>query len=244
MDTPRIFRSRGKERKFLGTVLGLTVFFAAAFFLTEPYHQILYDVEALRNFIAGFGPLAPAVLILAQASQVIIAPVPGPVVGAAAGYLFGVTWGTIYTVTGAGIGSAVAIILSKRYGRPFVEDTLADETMNRFDGVAEEHGFLPFLLMFLLPGFPDDAVCFMAGLTELDTRHLIVYATLGRLPGALSLTVAGNSLANTNYRLLLITSVAVIAVSAAAFYTREKVVNPSHGVKNPLTYVKNRVGGD
>lgn len=237
----QIFRSRKKGYRFLVVAAAILIVSLALFFVTKPYHTLLYDIEALRSFIASFGPLAPLVLVAIQASQVLIAPVPGPVVGAASGYVFGAFWGTVWGMIGVGIGSAAAILLAKRYGRPFVEDVLAEETMAKFDGVASDHGFLPFLLLFLLPGFPDDAICFIAGLTELDTRKLVLYATFGRLPGMLSLTVAGNSLATSDYFVFVLTGIIVIGVSLASWYAREKVLEPGEGVRNPLRTLRDKI---
>lgn len=242
MNLPKIFKSRQKEKKFFKWLVVIAVFFTASYFATQPYHYLMYDVEALRSFINSFGALAPAVLIAMQVSQVLVAPIPGPVVGAASGYAFGVFWGTIYGFIGLAIGSAIAILLAKRYGRPFVEDTLADETMDKFDYLASEHGFLPFFLLFLLPGFPDDAICFIAGLTEIDTKKLLLFASFGRLPGLLSLTVFGNSLALGNMGVMIITGIIVIGVSALAWYMRENVVKPGEKVRNPVRAIRNRLG--
>lgn len=242
MNIPKIFESRQKEKKLLKWTLILGIFFIVGYFLTQPYHYLMYDVEAMRDFINSFGVLAPVVLILMQISQVLVAPIPGPVVGAAAGYAFGVFWGTIYGFIGLAIGSTIAILLAKRYGRPFVEDILADETMDKFDYLADEHGFLPFFLLFLLPGFPDDAICFIAGLTELDTKKLLLFASFGRLPGLLSLTVFGNSLALGNMGVMILTGLIVIGVSAAAWYMREHVVRPGERVRNPVKAIRNKVG--
>ncbi|PSH01044.1 MAG: TVP38/TMEM64 family protein, partial [Nanohaloarchaea archaeon SW_7_46_7] len=174
-------------------------------------------------------------------SQVVIAPIPGPVPGAAAGYAFGVFWGTIYGFTGLAIGSTAAILGAKIYGRPFVEDVIADETMDKFDYLADEHGFLPFFLLFLLPGFPDDAICFLAGLTDIDTKKLILMASFGRVPGLLSLTVFGNSMALGDMKVMLLTGGIVILVSSGAWYARETVVKPGEQVRNPVKAVKKRL---
>lgn len=244
MEIPQIFKSREKEKKFLKWVLIVSVGFAVTYFLTQPYHYLMYDVEALRQFIDSFGVLAPLVLIGAQVGQVLVAPIPGPVVGAAAGYAFGVFWGTIYGFIGLAIGSAIAILAAKRYGRPFVEDVIADDTMDKFDYMADEHGFLPFFLLFLLPGFPDDAICFIAGLTEIDTRKLILMASLGRVPGLLSLTVFGNSIALGNIQIMVLTGLIVIVVSAVAWYMRESVVKPGENIRNPISGLKEKLGSD
>lgn len=242
MKIPRIFESRQKEKKFLKWILILVAVFTAMYFITSPYHYLMYDVEALRGFINSFGVLAPVVLVLMQISQVLVAPIPGPVVGAAAGYAFGVFWGTIYGFIGLAIGSTIAILLAKHYGRPFVEDVLADETMDKFDYLADEHGFLPFFLLFLLPGFPDDAICFIAGLTDLDTKKLLIYASFGRVPGLLSLTVFGNSLALGNMKIMILTGLIVIAVSGVAWYMREHVVKPGEKVRNPINATREKIG--
>lgn len=242
MNRPKIFQSREKEKKFFKWTLAFVAFSIIAYFLTQPYHQLLYDVEALRNFIEGFGVFGPLVLIALQIAQVIIAPIPGPVVGAAAGYAFGVFWGTVWGFIGLTIGSTLAIVLAKLYGRPFVEDVIADETLDKFDYLADEHGFLPFFLLFLLPGFPDDAICFIAGLTDIDTKKLILMASFGRIPGLVSLTVFGNSLAVGNMTVMIITGLAVIAVSTAAWYLREHVVQPGEKIRSPIKAIREKLG--
>lgn len=230
-----------ERKKSLKIIVGTLTIVLIAYFLTQPYHRLLYDVEALRTFIQSFGVLAPVVLILAQISQVLIAPIPGPAVGAAAGYTFGVLWGTVYGFIGLAIGSAIAILLAKKYGRPLVEELISDEKMEKFDHLTEEHGFLPFLLLFLLPGFPDDAICFIAGLTEIDTKKLIAMASLGRIPGLLSLTVFGNSLALGQIKILIITGTIVLAVSAAAWISREKIIQPGENIRNPAKTLKRKI---
>jgi uncharacterized membrane protein YdjX (TVP38/TMEM64 family) len=242
MEVPKIFESREKEKKFLKYALLIGIVFVVGYFAARPHLGILFDVEQMRNFIESFGPWGPLALIVIQASQVLIAPIPGPVTGAAAGYAFGVFWGTIYGFIGLAIGSTIAILAAKIYGRPFVEDVLADETMDKFDYLADEHGFLPFFLLFLLPGFPDDAICFLAGLTDIDTRKLILMASFGRVPGLLSLTVFGNSLALGNMKVMVLTGVIVILVSAGAWYARETVVKPGEDVRNPVDAIKRKIG--
>ncbi len=241
MDTAAVLEKISDRKKELEILLGILILVIAAYFLTQPYHRLLYDVDALRNFIQSFGILAPVVLILIQISQVIIAPIPGPAVGAAAGYTFGVFWGTVYGFIGLAIGSTIAILLAKKYGRPMVEKIVSDEKMEEFDHLTEEHGFLPFLLLFLLPGFPDDAICFIAGLTEIDTRKLILMASLGRVPGLLSLTVFGNSLALGQIEILLATGVIVLAVSALAWLAREKIIQPGENIRNPAKTIKRKL---
>ena len=236
----KIFENREKRNQtLLYTGLGFALL-AALGIVLRPQLELLLNVEELRAFIESFGVWAPLALIAVQVAQVLAAPVPGHVVGTASGYAFGILWGTFYAWIGLTLGSAGAILLSKRYGRPFVEKVVDDSTLNQLDGLTEKHGFLPFFLMFLLPGFPDDAVCFIAGLTNLNKWKMIAYASIGRIPGLLSLTVIGDSLAVGNIALMIGTVLLVALWSLGAWHAREKIINPGEKARKPWKALKEK----
>lgn len=183
-----------------GTIITLAVaigLIVLVFFLWHPISAWIggfLDPEAIRIFLERTGPWAPVIFILLQAAQVVLAPIPMQVVGLAGGYLFGTFWGTVYSIIGLAIGSAVAIGLSRLFGRKLVERFVEPETLEKFDHLAEKGGLLVFFLIFLLPALPDDAICFIAGLTSLRLSSLIIVAVLGRLPGLLYLTLVGEQM--------------------------------------------------
>lgn len=86
-------------------------------------------------------------------------------------------------MVGLMIGTALAIGLARRLGRPLVERWASAEIIARIDAYIERHGALVFFLIFLLPFLPDDACCFVAGLSRVPFRKLMVAAFFGRLPG-------------------------------------------------------------
>jgi uncharacterized membrane protein YdjX (TVP38/TMEM64 family) len=155
----------------------------------------LLDPRALRAFVLGFGSLAPVVFVLLQAAQVVVAPVPGQLVGLVGGYLFGPIRGTAFSLLGVALGSTVVFVLSRRYGRPYVERLIVPETVAEFDEFVDSAGLPGLFLVFLIPGLPDDAICFLAGLTRIPIRRLVVVAVVGRAPGFLLVAVAGSDLA-------------------------------------------------
>lgn len=147
--------------------------------------------ERIEGFLKETGPLAPVFFILMQAAQVVAAPIPMQVIGLAGGYMFGTLWGTTYSLIGLTIGTAIAVWLARKYGRSLVERFVKKETLDKFDHLAEKGGLMAFFLIFLLPALPDDAICFIAGLTTIPMRQIVLIAFLGRLPGLLSLTIIG-----------------------------------------------------
>lgn len=149
----------------------------------EPLVAFFKDQEQVRAWLADFGALAPLISIGLNTAQVLLAPVPGQVIGLANGFLFGVFWGTVYSLAGVMLGSAIAMGLSRWLGRPVVERFVEPARLERWDALAARRGY-PFLfLVFLLPLVPDDIICFAVGLSPLSIPYILTLAAIGRLPG-------------------------------------------------------------
>ena len=155
---------------------------------------LLTSSEQLRIFLGKHRQWAPFLLIILQALQVILAPIPGQALGLVSGYLFGPIMGTAYSMIGLLLGSLAAIGLARLFGRPLVERLVPSEALAQVDRFAEEGGIWLLLLIFLLPFLPDDAACFLAGLSPLPISYLIIVTAIGRLPGALVAALAGAGL--------------------------------------------------
>lgn len=149
----------------------------------EPLWALLSDQERAREWVAGFGPWGPLVSVALNVAQVLLAPIPGQFVGLLNGYLYGLWLGTLYSMVGLLLGTALAMGLARWFGRPLVEWLVEREQLARWDRLADHRGPLFFFLVFLFPSLPDDVVCFLVGLTSLSIPAMLVLAALGRLPG-------------------------------------------------------------
>jgi uncharacterized membrane protein YdjX (TVP38/TMEM64 family) len=176
-----------------------------------------------RTTVRAAGPYAPAAFVALQTAQVILAPVPGQTLGLVGGYLFGTWAGLLYSMVGVTVGSTVVFVLARRYGRPFVERVFEDEAVARFDSLVDERGALGLFVVFLLPTFPDDAVCALAGLTPLRLRTLVVLVVLGRLPTFLLVALAGDSLAAARYETVLLVAGVAVAFTVAVYAVRDRL---------------------
>jgi len=221
---PPLFSSqRGRTLAILVTLVGLGLLIAGAV-LTREYLPLLSDPVALRETIAAYGPTAPVVFVALQALQVLIAPIPGQILGLASGYLFGALAGTAYSLVGATIGSVVAFALARRFGRPFVEAVIHDDVLETFDGLVARNGSLALFLVFLVPGLPDDAICLLGGLTRLSIPKLVVISLLGRLPGYLLLNLAGAGVAEGNSMLVGGVVLVIVSTAGIALWQRESIL--------------------
>lgn len=131
--------------------------------------------------------------VLIQVLQVVIAPIPGQAAAFAGGFIFGFWKGWALTTLGLLIGSFIAMSLARLLGISLVRKIVPESIIQRFDSVISDGGYMTFFMIFLLPALPDDAVCFLAGLTKLKLLPLSLVCLLGRAPGmaVLSFTGAG-----------------------------------------------------
>jgi uncharacterized membrane protein YdjX (TVP38/TMEM64 family) len=182
----------GRIRRQTIAILALLALVIAAFFIwRQPLLPFFADRAKVQEFVMRFGLWAPLAVILLHVAQVLLAPIPGQVLDAVNGYLFGTAWGTLYSLIGVIAGSSLAMALARRFGRPWAERLIKRETLERLDGYSRQGGALFFFLIFLFPFLPDDVACFLAGLTLLPLTELIVLATVGRLPGILVANFVG-----------------------------------------------------
>ena len=183
--------NQSRPRVDLVLMLVLFLIVVTGYFSYRALAAIFRDPAAFYAQLDEWGPWGPIAVGGLQALQVIVAPIPGQFLAMAAGYLYGVLWGTAVSMSGLGLGSWVAMLLARRLGRPLVERVASPDMIHRLDSLARRHGLWGFFFVFAFPIMPTDVGCFVAGLTPLPISTLIVLAIVGRLPGVLLLNWLG-----------------------------------------------------
>jgi uncharacterized membrane protein YdjX (TVP38/TMEM64 family) len=208
----RVFASAAARRSALVRLALVVAAGGGGLWALHSVAPALFDPTQVRTRVRAFGPLAPLAFVGLQALQVVLAPIPGQTLAVVGGYLFGPVAGSLYSVLGVTVGSWVVFVASRRLGRPFVERVLADEVLDRFDAFVHDRGVAGLFVVFLLPTFPDDAICALAGLTDLRLRTLVGLVVVGRTPTFVLAAVAGDGLGAARYD--LVAGLVVLAAGA------------------------------
>lgn len=182
----------------------------------------------MRRFLKEAGPYAPVVFAALQALQVVVAPIPGEATGFLGGLLFGTSLGFLYSSIGLTIGSALAFGLGRRLGLPLVHRLVSEEVYHKFDFLARTGGEIATFILFLIPGFPKDFLCFMLGVSPMPFVVFLVITTFGRMPGTWFLSIQGAKIGEAHYwEFLTLLAIATVAVVFAYNY-RERIYHWMH----------------
>jgi uncharacterized membrane protein YdjX (TVP38/TMEM64 family) len=202
-------------------ILGLTV--VVVLLNWNTITGFFQNPDEIKSVVREAGPWGPIVFMAVQFLQILIAPIPGQAVGFLAGALFGPWLGLLYSMIGAVFGFTTVFVLSKLLGRPFVERFVKKEDLTRFDRLTKNAGPLVLFLIFLLPGFPDDAICYIAGLSALPIRTLVFVSIAGRLPGYLATSFIGAGIGGSSLNYIVVTVVGIGFIAVVAYLKRAAI---------------------
>jgi len=203
-------------------ILAILVSGGIYLFFHFDFHVFFADRRRLIDFIKSFGPLSVAVFIGLQILQVLFAPVPGEVTGFVGGFIFGAVAGTFYSTMGLTVGSWLAFGLARWLGLPLVEKAVNAETLKKYDYFMAHQGKLVTFILFLIPGFPKDALCYILGLSHIPVGLFLLLSASGRLLGTAMLSISGAFAQDGHYTALGLLLLISVVFCAAAFYYRDK----------------------
>jgi len=205
----KVFLQKRKKWVIFFLLLGISFFMVYRFnsqiwIRAIEFYDFLHDQHHLKEIITSFGAYSPLAYILIQVIQVVVAPIPGGLIEFMGGYLFGVKAGFFYSMIGVIFGSWFAFALARLFEKVAVEKFVHIRTMKRFDYLIGHEGVILSFLLFLIPGFPKDALCYILGLTPMHLGIFLIISTIGRIPGTLMACLQGGKAFDHQYMAMLI----------------------------------------
>jgi uncharacterized membrane protein YdjX (TVP38/TMEM64 family) len=170
------------------------------------------NVDDVRAVVAATGPAAPLAFVVVSAVLGAVF-VPGPILAATSGVLFGPVLGTLVTL-GSAVGTAtIAGLLGRRAGRTSARALLGPERADRIDAQIERHGLWAVVGQRFIPGISDALASYTFGAFGVPLWQLAVGSFIGSAPRAFVYTALGASIGNLSAPLAY-TAIAVWCVTA------------------------------
>jgi len=158
-------------------------------------NNYLNEENLVVELIRSLGIFGPVMFIFLQITQVIFPVVPGGASCFIGVLIFGPVIGFIYNYIGLVIGSCIVYSLSKKYGYSLIKKLFKEETIQKYLKYIENNTFPKlFILAILFPGFPDDLLCYIAGISNLKFKTFLSIILLGKPFALLSYSIFPNLL--------------------------------------------------
>lgn len=180
-------------RPHIVRLLVFVAFLAVMFYLAAVADII--DVDRIRAVVAAAGPVAPLVYVPVSALLGAVL-VPGPILAATSGLLFGPLVGTFVTL-GATVGTAVtASLIGRRAGRDSARALLGAQRSQKLDGLIERGGLWAVVGQRFVPGVSDALASYAFGAFGVPLWQMAVGAFIGSAPRGFVYTALGASLSD------------------------------------------------
>ncbi|HSN86486.1 MAG TPA: TVP38/TMEM64 family protein [Thermoanaerobaculia bacterium] len=141
-------------------------------------------IPQFAEWVESLGVWGPVVFILGYAVAA-VAFVPGSLLTLAAGAVFGLVKGTIYTLIGATLGASAAFLVARYGARKAIERRIAgNPRFTAVDRAVGREGFKIVALLRLSPIFPFNLLNYSLGLTKVSFLSYVA-ASIAMLPGTL-----------------------------------------------------------
>lgn len=157
--------------------------------------------QMFRDFVDEHYVLGVITMLFMFIIQVILALIPGGLLEVACGYAFGSVVGSVIAVTGIMTGSALTLILVRKFGRKFAELFYPKEKLDSISILKNKRkrNILVFLV-FLMPGTPKDLLTYVVGLTDMGIPMYLLLTGIARTPAIVISTIGGDALGLENYK--------------------------------------------
>lgn len=124
-------------------------------------------IEHIIELIQKTGSYGKIVFVLLQILQVVVLPLPALLCYVSGVMIYGPLEAFILSSIGVFIGSMICYAIGRFCGRKVVHWLVGDK-MDKYLNILSTRGKGPFVIMQLLPFFPDDVLCILAGVTNMN----------------------------------------------------------------------------
>lgn len=139
-------------------------------------------LERLREIVTAWGPLAPVVYTLVVVIEVVVAPIPGALLYAPGGAIFGGFMGGTLSLIGNVIGAALCCVLGGMIGERIVGRQSQSPQFTRYQERLAARGLWVVLLLRANPLTSSDLVSYAAGIASVPTWKVAVGTLFGLAP--------------------------------------------------------------
>lgn len=184
---------------------GIVVLILVPYFLWHEPMDAYFESPQFAAWVASAKPYAWAVAIALLVGDLFL-PIPAAPVVATAGAIYGTFWGGVIGASGSFLAGLVAYALARLAGRKVSRFLATEDEMADLQEFFDTWGVGGIIASRAMPVVPE-VLTFMAGLSGMHLRRLMLALSIGAIPMGFLLAWAGSTTGTSSMLLLVLTLV-------------------------------------
>lgn len=183
------------------------------------------NLDDLNAFLDHYKTTGIFIYLLLQMLQILIPIIPGQALQLAAGYLYHFLPGLGLSLLGIALGTTVSFGLARFLGHDAMVLIFGEEKMREHvRTLNSKRSYKIIFLLYLMPGFPKDFVCFAAGVSEVRFLPFLIVSLVGRTPALMLSIIIGNMTRAGSYHGALIVGIAAVLLFLLFLWKRRELM--------------------
>jgi len=198
-------------------ILLLFVLVLIYIFQRTGFFEVVKTPDKLQAYLEKAGIWMPVLYIVLQYLQVILLPIPSVVSTVAGVALFGPLKTIFFSLIGILAGSLTAFFIGRKLGYKAVAWIVGKDTLDKWQKKLKKKDNFLLTVMFILPMFPDDVLCFVAGLSSMSNRYFVLMILFARIIGIVGTCYSFDFIPLNEWWGLLVWVILLIAIFLIVF---------------------------
>lgn len=167
------------------------------YFVISPFQQFINefweviwskDEQRIVEWFKSFHLLGPVFIILLMVLQMFMVVFPTwlPMIVASLGY--GPVFGFLISVTAVFVSSTIGFYIGEQLSTTSKNNLIGESNFEKLSGFMKKYGFWAIVLFRISPILSNDAISFIAGISEMGFRKYITATMVGIIPLAAAIS--------------------------------------------------------
>ena len=184
------------------------------------------SLEALNAFLDRYHTTGIFVYLFLQILQILVPVIPGQAMQLAAGYMYVLPLALFLTILGIALGTIISFTMSRILGYDAMVLFFGQERMDEYVlKLNSKRAYLVIFLLYLMPGFPKDFICFAAGVSRIRLIPFLVLSVVGRIPALTLSLVIGRMTRAGSYTGAIVVCVVAVVLFLVCIWKRQAVMD-------------------
>lgn len=211
----------------VSSILLLLFYFGYYFLLKSGWLQKISSFDDIKTLINDYGGWGIAIYTLLNVLQVALIPIPSTITILVGTAIYGPTIAFLFASLGILIGSVIAFLIGRYCSKPVINWIFGKEKVSKYEKILNKRTGLILFLAFILPFFPDDLICMLAGITDISLIRFILISLFSRSIGVATIAYLGSGkiipFSGWGIVIWIILAIIVITAIIIAYLKREKI---------------------